>query len=84
MNGAFNANAKSNFGFDTGKIKNIWFSVFEEAKKDDKKRKELDKRLVADPQYKDILITIDPMFEYEKRELKKVKDNIFDTYLKDI
>jgi hypothetical protein len=75
---------RSNFGFDAGKIKNVWVYAFEELKKDDKKRKELDKRLMADPQYKDTLIDVDPLLEFEKRELKRGKDTIFETYIKDI
>lgn len=38
MNSALNV--KTTFGMDAGKIKNIWLSIFEETKKDDKKRKE--------------------------------------------
>lgn len=63
MNSAFNV--RSNHGFDAGKIKNIWVYAFEEIKKDDKKRKEVDKRLLSEAQYKDILIPIDPLFEFE-------------------
>ena len=46
MNSAFNV--RSNHGFDAGKIKNIWVYAFEEIKKDDKKRKEVDKRLLSE------------------------------------
>lgn len=47
MNQAFNL--RSNIQVDPGKIKNVWLSVFEEVRKDDKKRREVDKRLMADP-----------------------------------
>jgi hypothetical protein len=82
MNAAFNV--RSNYAFDAGKIKNVWIYAFEELKKDEKKRKELDKRLLQDPLNKDILIAVDPMLEYDKKELKNVKDAVFENYLKDI
>jgi hypothetical protein len=82
MNLAYNV--KSNYGFDAGKIKNIWLYAFEEIKKDDKKQKELDKKLLNDPVNKDILVLVDPLYEFEKKELKKDKDTVFDNFLKDI
>lgn len=55
--------------FDVGKIKNVWVYAFEELKKDDKKRKEQDKKMLSDPTLKDQLIHVDPFMEFEIREV---------------
>jgi hypothetical protein len=40
--------------------------------------------LTNEPEYKDLLIVIDPLYEFEKKQLKRKRDAIFDNYLVDI
>ena len=67
MNNAFNVRA--NHGFDPAKIKNIWVYAFEETRKDEKKRNEMDKALLADVNNKEVAIPIDLLFDFELKSM---------------
>jgi hypothetical protein len=45
-------------------------NVFEDSKKDEKKRMENEQKIINNPKYKSILIPLDPYLELEKNDIK--------------
>jgi len=52
------------------KVRNIYVNVFEDSKKDEKKRMENEQKIINNPKYKSILIPLDPYLELEKNDIK--------------
>ncbi len=52
------------------KVRNIYVNVFEESKKDEKKRMEVEQKIKANPSYKQVLNDLDPYLELEKNDIK--------------
>ncbi|EAR97028.3 hypothetical protein TTHERM_00196190 (macronuclear) [Tetrahymena thermophila SB210] len=77
-------NVKPSYGVDPNKIRNIWVYAFEEQKKDERKKKEIEDKIMNDPKYRNELQKLDPFIELNKKEIKKKLDGIFDSYVDDI
>lgn len=69
---------------DPNKIKNIWIYAFEDARKDERKKKDLEDKIMNDQKYKNELIKLDPLIELNKTEIKKKLESIFESYIDDI
>lgn len=48
-------NFKNTYGVDQTKVRPIWVQVFEEQKKDEKKKKEFEEKIMNDPKYRNEL-----------------------------
>ena len=73
---------KNPFGIEHNKLRNVWIAVFgEDGKKpDEKKKKEIEEKLMRDPQYKDQIITMDPLVELHKNCNIHHHDHLFIDY----
>lgn len=70
--------------FDPSKIKNVYVYAFEDVKKDEKKKQEVDEKLLSDLKYTNLLHPLDAFLELEKTDLKAIRDQEFENYHEDI
>lgn len=69
---------------DAGKLKILWDYAFEIQRNSEKAKAERDAELLEKPQYSEVLITIDPLFEYRKKEINHILNEEFNTYVNDL
>jgi len=66
------------------KVRNIFVNVFEESKKDEKRRLENEQKILSNPVYKNILNPLDPYLDLEKNDIKETEEKEFQTFYEDI
>lgn len=65
-------------------MRNIYVNVFEDSKKDEKKRLENEQKILNNPKYKSILISLDPYLELEKNDIKIEEESQFNNFYDEI
>ena len=62
----------------------MYNSIFEEVKKDEKKKKEQMEKMVNEEENQHLLVPLDPLFELEKTELRREREQVYVNYSEEI
>lgn len=62
----------------------MYLNVFEEGKKEEKRRVENEKKILNNPAYKHILNALDPYIDLEKNDIKEMEEKDFQSFMEEL